>query len=62
MEWPPRLGRQQVFPEIDRAGWFSLDVARVMILKGQAGLLDELVSKLMEAGPARDGRGRPRET
>ena len=46
MEWPPRSGRHQVFPEIDRAAWFSLDVARVKISKGQVGFLDELESKL----------------
>ena len=43
MEWPPRSGRQQVFPEIDRAEWFPLDVARQKILAGQAPLLDELM-------------------
>ena len=42
MEWPPRSGRQQSFPEIDRAEWFALDVARQKILAGQAPLLDEL--------------------
>jgi predicted NUDIX family NTP pyrophosphohydrolase len=35
-----------VFPEIDRAAWFPLHVARVKILKGQVGFLDELESKL----------------
>jgi len=42
MEWPPRSGRRQSFPEIDRAEWFALDVARQKILAGQAPLLDEL--------------------
>jgi predicted NUDIX family NTP pyrophosphohydrolase len=42
MEWPPRSGRQQVFPEIDRAAWFPLDMARLKILKGQVGFLDDL--------------------
>jgi predicted NUDIX family NTP pyrophosphohydrolase len=42
MEWPPRSGRQQTFPEADRAAWFPLDVARRKILKGQIPLLDEL--------------------
>jgi predicted NUDIX family NTP pyrophosphohydrolase len=46
MEWPPRSGRRQEFPEIDRAEWFSVDEARGKILKGQAGFLDELVEKL----------------
>jgi len=42
MEWPPRSGRRQEFPEIDRAGWFALPVARVKILQGQRPLLDRL--------------------
>ena len=35
MEWPPRSGRQQEFPELDRAGWFLIEQARRKILKGQ---------------------------
>jgi len=46
MEWPPCSGRQQVFPEIDRAAWFPLDAARAKISKGQVGFLDELESEL----------------
>ena len=42
MEWPPRSGRRQTFPEIDRAGWFWLPEARVKILQGQRPLLDRL--------------------
>ncbi|MGE0116926.1 MAG: NUDIX domain-containing protein [Dongiaceae bacterium] len=42
LEWPPRSGRMQEFPEIDRAAWFPLAVAREKIHKGQAALLDEL--------------------
>ncbi len=42
MEWPPKSGRQAEFPEIDRAGWFGVDVAREKILKGQRGFIDEL--------------------
>jgi predicted NUDIX family NTP pyrophosphohydrolase len=42
MEWPPHSGRQQEFPEVDRAGWFSIPVAKEKIVKGQAGFLDEL--------------------
>ncbi len=42
MEWPPKSGRQQEFPEVDRAGWFSLDEAKGKILKGQAGFLEQL--------------------
>jgi predicted NUDIX family NTP pyrophosphohydrolase len=43
IEWPPRSGRQQTFPEIDRAAWFPIDEARRRILRGQAPLLDNLV-------------------
>ena len=46
MEWPPRSGRQQEFPEVDRAGWFSISAAREKILKGQLGFLDELTEIL----------------
>ena len=42
MEWPPRSGRRQSFPEIDEARWFSLEEARIKILAGQAPLLDRL--------------------
>ncbi|MCC6196653.1 MAG: NUDIX domain-containing protein [Burkholderiales bacterium] len=42
MEWPPRSGRMQAFPEVDRAGWFTLDEAAALINKGQRVLLDEL--------------------
>src|SRR5262249_26332269 len=42
MEWPPRSGKQQEFPEVDRAGWFGMSTAREKILKGQEPFLDEL--------------------
>jgi predicted NUDIX family NTP pyrophosphohydrolase len=42
MEWPPRSGRRQSFPEVDRAAWFTIDDALVKILKGQQPLLGEL--------------------
>ena len=41
-EWPPRSGRIQQFPEIDRAQWMSLDDARIRIVKGQVPVLDAL--------------------
>ena len=43
MEWPPRSGRQQEFPEVDRAEWFAIDDARRKINKAQIELLDQLV-------------------
>jgi predicted NUDIX family NTP pyrophosphohydrolase len=42
IEWPPRSGRMQSFPEVDRAEWFDLDTAKVKILSGQIELLDHL--------------------
>jgi predicted NUDIX family NTP pyrophosphohydrolase len=46
LEWPPRSGRVQEFPEIDRAAWFGLDDARVKLVKGQVGFLDRLAQQL----------------
>lgn len=43
MEWPPKSGRIQSFPEVDRAAWFDLDAARTMMLASQQPLLDRLV-------------------
>jgi predicted NUDIX family NTP pyrophosphohydrolase len=42
LEWPPRSGRLQSFPELDRAGWFTLAEARHRILARQVPLLDQL--------------------
>lgn len=44
MEWPPRSGRMQEFPEVDRAAWFDLDEARRMILPSQLPLLERLAA------------------
>ena len=44
MEWPPRSGQMSEFPEVDRAGLFSIEDARVKILKGQAPFLDRLLA------------------
>ena len=46
LEWPPRSGHRRAFPEVDRAGWFTLDAARAKILPSQAGFLDRLVDLL----------------
>jgi predicted NUDIX family NTP pyrophosphohydrolase len=46
MEWPPRSGKQQEFPEVDRAEWFDLETAREKILPAQAELLDRLLERL----------------
>jgi predicted NUDIX family NTP pyrophosphohydrolase len=48
MEWPPKSGRRAVFPEIDRAGWFSLGEAREKMIEGQRPLLDRLADLLRD--------------
>ena len=46
LEWPPRSGRLQSFPEVDRAAWFTPAAARVKILPGQAPFIDRLLETL----------------
>ncbi len=46
LEWPPRSGRMQEFPEIDRAAWFGVDQARSKLLKGQVPFLDRLLEHI----------------
>ena len=46
LEWPPKSGKVRDFPEVDRAGWFTVDEAKKKINPAQAALVDELLSKL----------------
>jgi predicted NUDIX family NTP pyrophosphohydrolase len=46
MEWPPRSGRQAEFPEIDRAQWFGVDLAREKLVSAQAELIDRLLERV----------------
>lgn len=46
LEWPPRSGRRQQFPEIDRAEWFGLDDARAKLNPAQSELVDRLAALL----------------
>ncbi|HKD64384.1 MAG TPA: NUDIX domain-containing protein [Candidatus Acidoferrales bacterium] len=46
IEWPIGSARTKSFPEIDRADWFDLEVAKIKILKGQSGLLEQLSREL----------------
>jgi predicted NUDIX family NTP pyrophosphohydrolase len=50
IEWPPRSGRRQNFPEVDRAEWFDIEVARTKMLSGQVELLDRLLAIAGESG------------
>jgi predicted NUDIX family NTP pyrophosphohydrolase len=50
LEWPPRSGRIQRFPEADRAEWFDLETAARKILKGQRAILTELTRRLGREG------------
>jgi predicted NUDIX family NTP pyrophosphohydrolase len=49
MEWPPRSGRVQAFPEIDRVAWFGLDEARRRIKDAQVALVDRLEAELAKS-------------
>jgi len=44
LEWPPKSGQIQKFPEVDRAEWFGILQARKRIIAGQVGFLDQLTS------------------
>ena len=46
LEWPPRSGQLQNFPEVDRAAWFSIGSAKQKLLRGQLVFLDRLVEAL----------------
>jgi predicted NUDIX family NTP pyrophosphohydrolase len=46
MEWPPRSGKREEFPEVDRAGWFTLEAAKKKILPRQVGFLEELAAAI----------------
>ncbi|MGB3183118.1 MAG: NUDIX domain-containing protein [Cyclobacteriaceae bacterium] len=49
IEWPPRSGKKQAFPEVDKAAWFTLDEAKDHINKAQIELLIRLVEKLSKS-------------
>jgi len=52
IEWPPRSGRKQTFPEVDRAAWFDTATAMEKIHKGQRPILAEAIERLRRDGPA----------
>jgi predicted NUDIX family NTP pyrophosphohydrolase len=49
-EWPPRSGRMQSFPEVDRAGWFAPEAARTKILASQIPFIDRLLQSILADG------------
>ncbi|WP_354699150.1 hypothetical protein DSM112329_04858 [Paraconexibacter sp. AEG42_29] len=52
VEWPPRSGKMQEFPEIDRAEWFDADTAKGKLVRAQAAFVDRLVRELGEPAAA----------
>jgi predicted NUDIX family NTP pyrophosphohydrolase len=51
MEWPPRSGKRQEYPEVDRASWFTLESAKRRIVPGQIAFLEELQQMLDSDAP-----------
>jgi predicted NUDIX family NTP pyrophosphohydrolase len=49
LEWPPRSGRMQEFPEVDRAAWFGFAEAKERLLEGQVPLLERLAERLHDS-------------
>ena len=49
LEWPPRSGRIQSFPELDTARWVPIDEARTLVVVGQLAALDALLKRLAAA-------------
>lgn len=43
IEWPPKSGKRQSFPEIDKGGWFDMETAKIKINAAQVGLIDSLI-------------------
>jgi len=56
LQWPPRSGRFQDFPEVDRAEWFDLPTAGTKLVKGQVAFLTRLAG-LLTGGPPGAGPG-----
>jgi len=58
MEWPPKSGKRQSFPEADKFAWFSVAAAKQKLVKGQVPLLEQLIRVLGVASeePATDAQ------
>nr|VFK24123.1 MAG: Predicted NTP pyrophosphohydrolase, NUDIX family [Candidatus Kentron sp. LFY] len=46
LEWPPKSGKMQEFPEVDKANWYSLGEAKYKIHKGQIAIIEQLEKAL----------------
>ena len=53
LEWPPRSGRRQEFPEVDDARWFAVEEARAKLTKAQRPILDALLARLQQDAETR---------
>ena len=59
LEWPPKSGKTQEFPEVDRGAWFDISEARRRIRSAQAGFLDQLLALLRDADTPLPNETRP---
>jgi predicted NUDIX family NTP pyrophosphohydrolase len=50
VKWPPRSGKWATFPEVDAAGWFSIDEAQVKLLQAQLPFLDRIQEQVRSQG------------
>ncbi|HEX6887829.1 MAG TPA: hypothetical protein VF143_06960, partial [Candidatus Nanopelagicales bacterium] len=60
LEWPRGSGQWRSFPEIDRAQWYPVEVARRKVVSGQVPILEALVAALADVVAGRDGAAGPR--
>lgn len=47
MEWPPKSGKIQEFPEMDKVQWFNVDEAKSLVRPGQDNFFDEIRDKII---------------
>lgn len=47
IEWPPKSGTMKAFPEVDKAGWFTLEEAKTLINERQAAFLEEVIADIL---------------
>ena len=59
MEWPPKSGKMQEFPEVDAGAWYSLTAALEKLHKGQTDFIARLAEKIGVAIPKPQDRGSP---